>query len=71
MPMDFPNMDCLKRTAKIHQFRQPNESESEQDYRELLANHVMPRDRIESFEIRFSVGWDKWTTEQKGLSLGM
>lgn len=71
MPLDFPDMNSLKRCAEVHQFRQPNEDETEQDFREALANHVKPRDMIESFEILFGVGWDKWNDEQKLQSLGM
>lgn len=70
MPMDFPTMESLKRTAEVHQFRQPNEGESEKDFRQSLHEHVKPVDRIESFEILFGVGWDKWTREQKKQSLG-
>lgn len=71
MPMDFPDMNSLKRTAEVHKFRQPKLDESEKDFREALADHVKPRDMIESFEIRFGVGWDKWNDEQKQQSLGM
>lgn len=71
MPMDFPDMNSLKRTAEIHKFRQPNNREIEEEYRKALANHVLPIDRIESFEILFGVGWNKWTNEQKTQSLGM
>lgn len=74
MPMDFPDMDHLKRTAEVHGFRQPyvtkpgdpvDITESEAEFREALADHVQPIDSIESGEIRFKVGWDRWTDEQK------
>jgi hypothetical protein len=64
MPMSFPNMDSLKRHATMLKFRQPNKDESEDDYREALANHVQPIDFIESCEIRNKVGWDQWSEEQ-------
>ena len=64
MPMDFPTMDSLKRAAKCHEFRQPNEGETEAAYRKALADHVQPRDLIESMEIRSSVGWDKFSDAQ-------
>ena len=65
MPMDFPNMQSLINAAEVHQFRKPKEGESEADFRIELANHVFPRDRIESFEIRYGIGWDQWTRGQK------
>lgn len=65
MPMDFPDMKSLKYTAELHKFRQPLEGENERDYRILLADHVEKIDKIESGEIRYGVGWDKWTDAQK------
>lgn len=67
--MDFPDLNSLKGAAKVHQFREINEDESEDDYREALADHVRPRDQIESDEIRYKVGWDRWTEAQKKDSL--
>lgn len=64
MPMDFPDMDSLKSCAKCHDFRPPFVDESEDDYRALLANHVEPRDYIESLEIRNKVGLDKFSLDQ-------
>jgi hypothetical protein len=60
MPTSFPDMESLKWAAKGHNFRQPNEGESEQEYRTALANYVAPIDFVESQEIRTSKGWDKW-----------
>jgi len=65
MPMDFPDMQSLKQCAQSHKFRQPHKNELEKDYREALANHVAKIDNVESYEIRYSVGWDQWTEEQK------
>lgn len=59
--MDFPDMKSLKSAAEVHGFRQPNEGESEADYRNALADHVEPRDLVESCEIRSSKGWDKFS----------
>ena len=64
MPMDFPDLKSLKFCAKAHKFRKINDGESEDDYRNALANHVAPRDFIESEEIRNKVGWDQWTDGQ-------
>jgi hypothetical protein len=67
--MDFPDMASLIDAAEVHKFRKPNKGEAESDYRNALADHVKPRDFIESEEIRIGSGWDKWTAEQKGESL--
>jgi len=64
MPMDFPDLKSLKGAAKVHKFRDINENETEKEYREALANHVLSIDRIESEEIRNGVGWDRFSTEQ-------
>jgi len=65
MPMDFPDLDSLKRAAEIHKFREYHEeSESEDEYREALADHVETIDMIEGQEIRNKVGWDKFTPQQ-------
>lgn len=64
MPMDFPDMNSLKECAKCHKFRQPNKGETEAEYRTALADHVQPRDYIESLEIRNKVGWDNFSSAQ-------
>lgn len=65
MPMDFPDLDSLKCAAMVHKFRDIKNGETEDEYREAVANHVSPIDFIESQEIRNGVGWDKWTDKQK------
>ena len=62
--MDFPDFESLKRAAKVHNFRRPLKEETEEGFREALANHVEPIDYIESMEIRNKVGWNKFTREQ-------
>ena len=69
MPMDFPDFNSLKSAGEVHKFRTPNKDETEDDYREALADHVEPIDFIESGEIRYRVGWDRWTEMQKRDSL--
>ena len=64
MPMDFPDLASLHQAAKVHSFRERLTNESEEDYREALADHVAPRDFVESQEIRNKVGWDQWSDEQ-------
>lgn len=64
MPMSFPDMRSLERAADVHQFRPPNEGESEASYREALADHVKPRDFIEAQEIRTGKGWDQWNQSE-------
>jgi len=65
MPMDFPDMRSLISAAEVHKFRKPNEGETEDQYRTALADHVKPRDFIESEEIRNGSGWDQWNDTQK------
>lgn len=69
MPLDFPDVASLKRAAEHWKFRDIQVGESEQDYRNALADHVEKRDRIEAHEIRTSVGWDKWDSKQKSECL--
>lgn len=69
MPMDFPDMNPLKRAAECHKFRQPNEGETEPEYRAALANHVQPIDLVESMEIRTSKGWDKFDDSENSSIL--
>jgi len=64
MPIDFPDMTSLHFAAKMHKFRKPTTIETEEEYREALANHVASRDFIESEEIRNKVGWDKFSDNQ-------
>jgi len=64
MPMNFPDMNSLKQCAKCHEFREPNNNETEDQYRASLADHVEPRDYIESLEIRNKVGWDQFSDAQ-------
>ena len=64
MPMNFPDMKSLEQAAEVHQFRKPKPDESENEYRKVLADHVAPRDFVESQEIRNKVGWDQWDESQ-------
>lgn len=64
MPMDFPDMDSLRRAASVHRFREPNDGEAEAQYRHALADHVASIDFVESCEIRNKVGWDKFSDRQ-------
>lgn len=70
MPMDFPDMKSLIGAAEVHKFRQPNEGETEIDFRLALAEHVRPIDFMESEEIRNGRGWDKFTVEDNAGMLG-
>ena len=65
MPMNFPDLDSLKRTAKRWKFRELDQNESEEDYRVALADFVESKDVIESQEIRHKVGWDQWNKAQE------
>jgi hypothetical protein len=70
MPMNFTDFDSLKQAALVHGFRKCNTDESEEEYRKTLAEHVIPKDRIEGFEILFGKGWDQWSDKEKGIFLG-
>ena len=48
MPMDFPDMNSLKRCAEVHKFRKPKDGESEKDFREAFRNYL---------SIQISHGW--------------
>jgi len=65
MPMNFPDFQSLKDRAKVRGFRQPNEGETEESYRQSLARHMDNIDMVEANEIRNKVGWDQWTDGQK------
>lgn len=65
MPMDFPDMESLKRCAEAWNFRNRKQYEHEDDYRAALADFVEPKDFIESCEIRNKVGWDKFNLKQQ------
>lgn len=65
MPMSFPDMKSLCSAADVHDFRQPHESESEDEFRVALAEHVKPRDFIESHEILTGKGWNEWNADQE------
>lgn len=76
MPRNFPDWQSLINAAECHDFRAPMRDESEADYRSALADHVAPRDFIESQEIRTGKGWDKWSESdnkdmlrRKGINL--
>lgn len=67
--MNFPDMKSLTFAAKVWKFRQPNEKETEIEYRTALADFVSDKDFIESEEIRNGVGWDRWNKGQKDAML--
>lgn len=69
MPISFPDMQSLVRAAKCWEFRERHEGESEADYREALADHVLLRDRVESMEIRTGKGWDQFSEAEKAQML--
>lgn len=64
MPMIFPDFQSLKNAAEVHHFRQPKENETEDIYREKLADYVADRDLVESYEIRYK-SWPKKYVEKK------
>jgi hypothetical protein len=64
MPMDFPDMESLEQAAEVWKFRKPNEGETEPQYRNALADHVSPKDIVESMEIRTGRGWDQFSARE-------
>jgi len=62
--MDFPDMNSLIRCAECWKFRKPAKDETEEQYRVALADHVQPRDFVESLEIHNKVGWDRFSGNQ-------
>lgn len=64
MPMSFPDMDSLKRRATARKFRQPNEGETEADFRKAFAMFMRNVDLVESMEISSGSGWDNWSLDQ-------
>lgn len=65
MPMNFPDMKSLIEAGRVHKFRAPDVQETEENYREALANHVASLDFVESEEIRSGKGWDRWDDSEK------
>lgn len=65
MPMNFPDLKSLIRAAEMWKFREIEPEETEDNYRNALADFVEPKDVIEAQEIRNKVGWDKWNKLQR------
>lgn len=59
MPMSFPDMQSLINRAEMRGFRQPEENESEAEYRTAFADFMHNVDMVESAEIRTGRGWDQ------------
>lgn len=62
-------MKSLEMAARVRKFRVINDGESEDDYRNALADHVFSIDSLESEEIRNKVGWDKFSDKQNRAML--
>ena len=61
MPRDFRRILDVMRAAENWQFRFMAPGESDEKYREALADFVHPLDVIEAHEIRTGRGWDTWS----------
>ncbi|WYW02383.1 hypothetical protein Lauda_00032 [Pseudomonas phage vB_PpuM-Lauda] len=59
MPMSFPDMQSLINRAEQRGFRRPLKAETEEEFRNALADHMLHIDRVESAEIRSGKGWDQ------------
>lgn len=69
MPMDFPDLNTLRRFYDAPGAVPYRAGESEADYRERCARHAetVYGDPVEAMEIRSGKGWDRWddkTTDQ-------
>jgi hypothetical protein len=71
MPMSFPDFDSLKARAQQRGFRQPNENETESEFRTALADFMITVDRVESAEIRTGKGWDEQQNDPAALLRAM
>lgn len=71
MPMSFPDFDSLKARAAQRGFRQPNENETEAEFRTALADFMVNVDRVESAEIRTGKGWDEQQNDPAALLRAM
>ena len=60
MPLDFPDFVSLVHRAEQRGFRQPYAGEAEHEYRQALADHMLPIDLVEALEISAGVGWDQY-----------
>jgi hypothetical protein len=69
MPMDFPDIHSLEMAARCWHYRSPYPNETDVEYRLALAKYVAHQDIIEAYEIKFGVGWDRWSDAQKVESL--
>lgn len=65
MPRNFPDLSSLERAAKSWNFRGKHADEDEAAYRRQLADHVQPKDLVESMEIRTGHGWDQFNPEEQ------
>ena len=59
MPRDFKTIEEVETRAQQHGFRAKLKSESDEDYRNAVADHVRHIDPVEAVEIRHGQGWDK------------
>lgn len=71
MPRSFPTMESLTSNAKMRNFRQPNEGESEEEYREAFADFMRGVDLVESAEIRSGKGWNAQSPEEMLRNMGL
>lgn len=60
MPITFTD-ETLITFARNMKYREQNEGETSEEYREVIADLHQDRDPVEAHEIRTGKGWDKWT----------
>jgi hypothetical protein len=69
MPVAFPDIQSLTRSAAQRKFRQPADDETEDQYREALATHVQQFDSVEAGEIRTGKPWDTWGPDERQTAI--
>jgi hypothetical protein len=60
--MNFLDENLLE--VGCHLFREKEEGETLEEYREAFSHFMLPRDAVMANEIRLEKGWDLWTEEE-------
>lgn len=71
MPMTYDTLDTLLHAAECYEFREILLSETQDEYRNALADHVHTVSPIAGHEIRTGRGWDEWSQEDKEAFLNI
>ena len=61
----MPLRQSLSDIATKYHFRAPLPGESDETYRQLLAQRIEGFDRIEAQEVRINRPWDQWSSSDR------